>query len=191
MRNSACARLRSNMGWTFKLHGGVAVVLGFVLLVLTALSWLPGTFSLAGARWLVVAGFALLPPVFLSALVRGFLARTDRQSLWLAFRCLPGQVQVGLAALFVSGAVMAVVTMGGGTNLQAAEMREGRYFALDTTPHARGRVEVSRSRYEAVLASDRRPMLVIPGMLFIGAAFVVLTAGEVRRADHAATLRTR
>ncbi|MFI1652881.1 hypothetical protein ACH4XT_38950 [Streptomyces avidinii] len=63
-------------------------------------------------------------------------------------------------------------------------MKEGRYFAFDTIPHARGAVEVSRSRYRAVLESERRSMLAIPGLLFVAAAYVVLAAGEPRRADR-------
>ncbi|MEW2635997.1 hypothetical protein AB0903_31250 [Streptomyces sp. NPDC048389] len=60
-------------------------------------------------------------------------------------------------------------------------MKDGRYFAHDTTPHARGRVEVSRSRYEAVLAKDQRNLFAVPGVLFAGAAYVALASGELRR----------
>ncbi|MER6319859.1 hypothetical protein ABT237_39865 [Streptomyces sp. NPDC001581] len=112
------------------------------------------------------------------------MARTDRHSMWTAFRCLPLQAQLGLAALALSGAVLIFLNPAGVQHLQSAEEREGRYFAFDTTPHARGTVEVSRSRYQAVLESDQRSMFAIPGLLFIGAAYAVLTAGELRRADR-------
>ncbi|MEU3937228.1 hypothetical protein AB0E85_35125 [Streptomyces sp. NPDC029044] len=172
------------MGWTFKLHGAVAAVLGAALLVLTALTWLPGTLPLPGARWSMAVVGVLLFPIFVSALVRVFLTRADRHSVLLAFRCLPGRVQIGLAAACVSGVVMMVFSTAGEANQQSAEVREGRYFVFDTTPHSRGTVEVSRSQYQTVLESDQRSMLAIPGMLFIGAAYLVLAAGELRRTDR-------
>lgn len=72
------------------------------------------------------------------------------------------------------------------TSLQSAEMKDGRYVAFDTTPHARGMVEISRHRYEDVLESDQRTTLAVPGLLCLGAAYAALTAGELRRADRAA-----
>ncbi|MGW6689963.1 hypothetical protein [Streptomyces sp. NPDC054961] len=171
------------MGWTYKMHGGVATVLGVTLLVLTALTWLPGTLPLTGARWPLVAIVVLLFPLFISALVRLFLTRADRYAVWLAFRCLPRKTQAVLGALAVSGVVMTVLSTAGEGNLQSAETKEGRFFAFDTTPRARGTVEVSPSRYQAVLESDQRSMFAIPGLLFLGAAYVVLAAGELRRAE--------
>lgn len=178
------------MGWTYRVHGCLATVLGSTLLVLSALTWLPGTLPLVGARWPSAAIVVLLFPVFTAALVRLFLTRADRHSVWLAVRCLPRTVQVALAALAVSGVVMTAASTAGEGNLQSAEVKEGRLFAFDTTPHARGTVEVSRSRYQAVLESDQRTMFAIPGLLFVGAAYAVLAAGELRRADRDATART-
>ncbi|GHD82681.1 hypothetical protein ACFQL8_36600 [Streptomyces goshikiensis] len=172
------------MGWTFKVHGGIATVLGIALLALTALTWLPGTLPLTGSSWLLAAIVVLLFPVFISALVRVFLTRADRRSVWLAFRCLPRKARMGLAALVLWGVVMMVLSTAGQGNLQSAELREGRYFAFDTTPPARGTVEVSQSQYQAVLESDERSVFAIPGLLFVGAAYVVLAAGELRRADR-------
>ncbi|MFJ8013798.1 hypothetical protein [Streptomyces sp. NPDC096339] len=172
------------MGWTFKLHGGIAAALGATLLVLAALTWLPGTLPMSGSRWLIVVIVVLLFPIFISALVRMFLARADRHSVWLAFRCLSGKAQMGLAALAVSGVVMMVFSTAGEGNLQAAEVKDGRYFAFDTTPQARGTVEITQSQYQAVLEGDQRSMFAIPGLLFIGAAYAALTTGELRRADR-------
>ncbi|MGW1896340.1 hypothetical protein ACWCQB_02550 [Streptomyces hirsutus] len=172
------------MGWSFKVHGGVAAGLGAVLVVLAGLTWLPGTLSLFEARWLSALIFALLFPIFIAALARLFLARADNALLWQAFRCLPGKVQTGLAVLALSGMAMAFLSMGVEGNLQSAEVRDGRYFAFDTTPHARGTVELSRERYQAVLEADQRSMLTISGVVFVGAAYAVLAAGELRRADR-------
>ncbi|MFD7911929.1 hypothetical protein ACFV30_14530 [Streptomyces sp. NPDC059752] len=175
------------MDWTFKCHGGVAAALGAALLVLVALTWLPGTLPLTVSGWPMAAIAVLLFAIFVSALVRMFLMRTDRQLVWLAFRCLPRKVQTGLAALAISGVGITVIGAAGEGNLQAAEVKDGRYFAFDTAPLARGTFEISQEQYQAVLESDQRSMLAIPGLLFIGAAYVVLTAGELRRADRGST----
>ncbi|NML53919.1 hypothetical protein HHL19_32130 [Streptomyces sp. R302] len=171
------------MGWSFKLHGGLAAGLGATLLVLAGLTWLPGTLPLAESGWPVAAIAVSLFPVFGAALARLMLARADRRTMWLAFRCLPGKVQVALGALFLSGVVLTIPSGVGEGHLQAAETKDGRYFAFDTTPYERGTIEVSRSQYVVVLESDQRSMFTIPATLFVGAAYGALTAGELRRAD--------
>lgn len=105
---------------------------------------------------------------------------------WQAFRCLPGWVQMGLAVLILSGVGMTFLGKGQEGNLQAAEVKDGRYFALDTTPYARGTVELSREQYQVVLEADRRVWITAAGMFFVGAACAVLVAGELRRADRGA-----
>ncbi len=175
------------MGWSFKLHGGLAAGLGAALLVLAGLTWLPGTLPLADSGWPVAAIAVSLFPIFIAAVARLMLARADRRSIWLAFRCLPGKVQVALGALFLAGAALAALGATGAGSLQAAEMKDGRYFAFDTTPRERGTTEVSRSQYIAVLESDQRSMFAIPGVLFVGAACGALTAGELRRAELGAS----
>ncbi|PJM93353.1 hypothetical protein [Streptomyces sp. CB01373] len=173
------------MGWTFKLHGGVAAGLGTTLLVLATLTWLPGALPLTGARWLAAAIFVSLFLTFASALVRLIMRSADKHAIWMAFRCLPGKVQMTLGALALWGVVLLVFSTATEGNLQSAEVRDGRYVAFDTTPHERGTVEISQSRYQDVLESDQRTMLAIPGVLFLGAAYAVLAAGELRRADGA------
>ncbi|MFD8632132.1 hypothetical protein [Streptomyces sp. NPDC059533] len=172
------------MGWTFKLHGGLAAVLGAVLLVLTALTWLPGTLPWTRATWPMAVIFVLLFPIFLSALVAALLARPDRHLVRPAFRCLPRRVQLGLGVLVASGVAMMLLSSAGEGNWQSAEVKEGRYFAFDATPRARHTVEVSQSQYQAVLESDQRMMFGVPGLLSVAAACVVLVAGELRRADR-------
>ncbi|MFF9013674.1 hypothetical protein ACF09C_12010 [Streptomyces sp. NPDC014870] len=81
---------------------------------------------------------------------------------------------------------MTGVSTAGEGNLQAAEARGGRYFAFDATPHARGTVEIAQGEYEAVLESDQRTMLAIPGLLFLTAAYFALAAAELRRAEREA-----
>lgn len=62
--------------------------------------------------------------------------------MWLAVRCLPIKVQVVLVTLFVSGMLLSVSGVREG-HLQAAETKDGRYFAFNTTPNERGQIEVS------------------------------------------------
>lgn len=172
------------MGWTYKLHGGTAAGLSAVLLMLAALTWLPGTLPLTGSPWPLVVIFLLLFPIFAGALLRLILAGPEKHLLRLAFRCLPGKVQAALGVLVVSGVVLAVLGMGSAGSLQSPEIRDGRYYVLDTTPYARGEIEVSYSQYIAVVESDQRMMYVIPGLLFAAAALLAFTAGELRRADN-------
>ncbi|MFF6779863.1 hypothetical protein [Streptomyces sp. NPDC012510] len=171
------------MGWSFKLHGGIAAGLSALLLISAALTWLPGTLPLVDSPWLTAAVVLLLFPIFAAAMVRVLLTRADRHSVWLAFRCLSGAVQGALGSLVASGIVVILVSVAGAGNLQSADIRDGRYFVLDVTPNERGTVEVSQSRYMAVLESDRRSMLAIPGILFAAAAYLALAVGELRRAD--------
>ncbi|MEV7859059.1 hypothetical protein AB0O86_09550 [Streptomyces hirsutus] len=170
------------MGWSFKVHGGVAAGLGAVLMVLAGLTWLPGTLLLIEEGGLLALIVVLLFPILMAAAVRLLLARADKAQVWQALRCLPGKVQAGLAVLVLSGMAMMFLSMGREGNLQSAEVRDGKYFAFDTT--ARGTVELSRERYQAVLEADQRSMLTIPGVVLVGAACAVLAAGELRRADR-------
>lgn len=174
------------MGRSFKVHGGVAAGLGAVLLVLAGLTWLPGALPPATARGPLALIAVLFFPVVISAVARLFLARVDKSSAWQAFRCLPGRVRTGLAVLVLSGVVMTFFGKGEEGNLQAAEVKGGRYSAFDTTPYARGTVELSREQYQVVLEADRRVWTTVSGVLLVGAACAVLVAGELRRADRGA-----
>jgi hypothetical protein len=179
------------MGWTFKVHGAVAAALGAMLLTSTALTWLPGTLPLTRSKWPMGVAVVLLIPIFTSALVRTLLARADRHTMWLAFRCIPRTAQISLAVLAISGVVMTAFDMAWEGHLQSAEMKGNRYFAFDTTPYARGTVEISRDQYFAVLEGDQRSMLAIPGLLFVGAAYFVLAAGQLHRVDRDAASSAR
>ncbi|WP_326752505.1 hypothetical protein OH738_28105 [Streptomyces hirsutus] len=170
------------MGWSFKVHGGVAAGLGAVFLALAWLTRLPGALPLLDERWLLPLNFVVVFPTVTAALARLVLARTDKAQFWQASRCLPGKVQAGLAMLFLSGMAMMFLNMGREGNLQSAEVRDGKYFAFDTT--ARGTAELSWEQYQVVLEVDQRSMLTIPGVVLVGAACAVLAAGELRRADR-------
>lgn len=172
------------MKGNFKVHGAIAGGASAVLLLLAALTWVPGLWLSEDAGTAVMAlGGVLLFPVLGAALVRGLLARATKAEIWQAFRCLPWTVQLALGTLLISGFVIAGVGAGSGGGLQDASIENGRYYAFDTAPLHRGRTEISRSEYLAVVRSDQRMMFAIPGALFAGAAYVVLAAGELRRAD--------
>ncbi|WNF29803.1 hypothetical protein RI138_24865 [Streptomyces sp. C11-1] len=151
---------------------------------MAALAWVPGTWQWGGAQWVALAGFVSAFLALVSALVRLAVAGADKYVLGQAFRCLPGRVRAGLAALIVAGVAIAVFDIAGSRGLQHPEVRDGRYFALDTTPGARGTVEISKSQYQALERSGLRAMLAVPGVLLVGAACMVLAAGELRRADR-------
>ncbi|MGV9424382.1 hypothetical protein ACWDO7_08865 [Streptomyces sp. NPDC003656] len=176
------------MGWTFKAHGALAYALGLTLLALTALTWLPAValrIPPTALTWLTAAILALLIPTFLSAGIRAFLARADRHTTWQAFRCLPAKVQLALALAALAGATLLALTISGGGSLQNAREKNGHYYAFDTSPLTRHTVEISRTQYRAVRHDEGRTWLLLPGVLYVGAAYAVLTAGEVRRADRA------
>ncbi|MFB8101455.1 hypothetical protein ACFC3O_01240 [Streptomyces sp. NPDC056007] len=168
------------MGWTYKVHGGVAAGSGAVVLALAVLTWVPGTSPLFEPRWVVPTA---LVPAFLigmSAFVRVLLTKSDKSELWQAFRCLPGKAQAGLAALAV---VVALLALGvGAGDSRDVEVRDGSYFAYDAQAHRM--VEVAKSEYQALLPGSRRLFLTISGGLLVGASWAVLAAGEVRRADR-------
>ncbi|WP_306454811.1 hypothetical protein [Streptomyces sp. WZ.A104] len=148
---------------------------------MAALTWLPGTLPWGEAQWPVVTAFALALVIFVAAMARMVLTGADRGTMWRAFRCLPGRAQAGLAVLAVSAATILALGMAG-TDLQAPEARDGRYYAYDTSP--RGTVEIPESEYRALQESGLRMMLAIPGLLLVTAAGTVLAAGELRRADR-------
>lgn len=55
------------MGWSFNLHGGIAAGLSALLLILAALTWLPGTLPSADSTWLTAAVVVLLFPICTAA----------------------------------------------------------------------------------------------------------------------------
>lgn len=179
------------MGWTFKLHGGIAAALSAVLLALAALTWVPGALPLFEPQWTVAVGFVPAFLICLAAIGRMILASGDKHALWQAFRCLSGRVQAGLGALAVVGVVIVAIHAAGSEpgRLQDAEKRDGRYYAFDPRPDTRGTVEISKSEYLALLPEGRRTFIAIPGVLLAAASCAVLTAGELRRADRGVAAR--
>ncbi|WP_431989209.1 hypothetical protein [Streptomyces albogriseolus] len=169
------------MGWSFKVHGGIALALSVLFLLSAVLAWMPWSSPSAGMTWPLAAGLSL--PVALAAVGRVLLTRADKKTLWLAFRCLPGRLQAVLGVLAVAGVLMAVIGASQENNLQTDGVKDGRSYVYDTTPLHRGRVEVSSSAYADVLRREQRSLLPAFGAVLAGVAYAVFTAAEVRQAD--------
>lgn len=168
------------MATSYKVQAAFAAGLSALLLAVAALTLLPGRLPLPPGRW-VAGGVALaLGPLFIAALIRLLRAGPHPGLLLLAVRCLPVRVLAALAALVLTGVVLAMSTV---SAPGSPEVREGRYYVLDLTPGQRGYVEVSLAEYQAARESERRALLAIPAVLLAVSAFVVLLAGELRRSE--------
>ncbi|HEX5568190.1 MAG TPA: hypothetical protein VFY14_14900 [Streptomyces sp.] len=167
------------MGWSFKLHAGIAAGLSAALLVAAALTLLPGLLW-PNSPWLGAGTMLLAFSVCGAALLRGTLAGGGRRSVWSAFRRLPGAVQVVLVALFVTGLVLVAGSAAAGSR-QPSGSGEGRYHVLDTDSHQPGLALLSHGEHEAAIESEQRYMFAVPGIMLAVTATLILVTGELRR----------
>lgn len=167
------------------IHAGFGLVPGGALILLAALTWVPGVVPPQWNPGVPLAALLLALPVFVTAMARLLLARISKATLWEAFRCLPGRAQLGLGGGLVAAVVTLASTFAGPYgHLQAPEERgAGRYLAWDGA--VRETVEVSREVYLAVVGADLRMALGMGATLFVVAGVAVLLAGEIRRWDQA------
>ncbi|MER5480663.1 hypothetical protein ABT026_27365 [Streptomyces sp. NPDC002734] len=172
------------MGWSYRVHGGVAAILGAAFVALTALTWLPVTVHWPGPHVLLWTDCALLLLVAAPALVRLQMRLADLREAWTGFRCLPLGLRTVLGALLVVSVAQVGLVMAADGDLRAPRAEAGRYFALD----ARTPVEISRERYLELLEGRRRLALGPAGLMLLTGACAALTAGEIRRADRSADL---
>ncbi|MER8259336.1 hypothetical protein [Streptomyces albidoflavus] len=175
----------TRMKRSYLIHAGFGLVPGGALILLAALTWTPG---LALPEWspeVPLAAILLAFPVFVTAMARLLLARVSKATLWDAFRCLPGGVQLGLGGVLVAAlGTTASTNAGPYGHLQGPEEDgDGRYLAFDTP--VRETVEVSHEVYLAVVAADLRMVLGMGATLFVVAGVAALLAGEIRRWDQA------
>ncbi|MER7908620.1 hypothetical protein [Streptomyces sp. NPDC096068] len=172
------------MRTSFKVHAALAGGAGALMLLVAGPTLLPGVLPLPSPRFLAVLAGVTVFPLLGWALFRGlFFGGFDRELQWLAFRCLPGRTRLALVALIGAGVALCVLDGAASGSRQNAEVRDGRYVVLETTPGRRGTVEVDRREYEAVREADQRGALTIPGTMLAGTALIVLVTGEARRAD--------
>ncbi|MEU3552775.1 hypothetical protein [Streptomyces fragilis] len=172
------------MGWSYKVHGGTAAILGTVSVALTALTWLPVTVPWPGLHALLWTDLVLLLVVAAPALGRLQMRLADAREAWTGFRCLPLGLRTALGALLLVSLAQVGLVLAADGDLHAPRAEAGRYFALD----ARTPVEISRARYLEVVDGRRRLALGAAGLMLLTGACAALTAGEVRRADRAAAL---
>ncbi|WP_063782269.1 hypothetical protein [Streptomyces vietnamensis] len=169
------------MGTRFKvlaaLTGGMSA-----LMVLTALlTLLPGRLPLPPDEVLMGIAFAVAFPLGAWTVVEGVLSRAERSMQWPAFRCLPGRVQLAVGALVVLAVLTAFADAATGSSRQSSDVREGRYYAFETSRGNRGTVEIGRQEYEELEESSRRGSLAIPGVMLAVLTALILVNGELRR----------
>jgi hypothetical protein len=167
------------MGWGYRLHGGVAAVLGTVSLACALLTFLPGVL-LPESGWSVSVGMLSAFLLFMAAMLWGVVSVSDRRALWTAFRCLPLRAQQALSVLVTGSAVLVLVTMLQSDGRQSPKAEDGRYHAFETAP--RGWVEIlSRDEYETLVEREQRLFHGLAGLLLGGASAAFLSMGELRR----------
>lgn len=169
---------------SFKVHAGLALALGALSLLASAVTLLPGESVLKGGGLLLAIEFALLFPLFLATLVRGIAleaggVRLRNELPWRALRCLPIAVRCVLVVIFSTGVALTASSMLAGTSQQAGEAKGGRYYAIQVDSPTRERVEVSKREYDDLLKKDRRAMHAITSMLATGAATMTLIIGQL------------
>ncbi|MBT3159726.1 hypothetical protein KQH42_16075 [Streptomyces sp. CHA1] len=167
------------------IHAGFGLVPGGALILIAALTWIPGVVPPDWSPGVPLAALLLAFPLFVAAVARLLLARVSKATLWEAFRCLPGMAQLGIGGGLVAGlGTLFSVSAGPYGHLQAPEEDGvGRYTAFDTS--VRETVEVSREVYLAVVGADLRMSLGMVATMLVAAGAAVLLAGEVRRWDQA------
>ncbi|MEU6111317.1 hypothetical protein ABZ853_23270 [Streptomyces albidoflavus] len=170
---------------SYVIHAGFGLVPGGALILLAALTWIPGLVPPEWSPGVPLAALLLAFPVLVSAVARLLLARVSKATLWDAFRCLPGGAQLGLGGGLVAAfSTLASTNAGPYGHLQGPEEDgDGRYFAFDTP--VRETVEVSHEVYLAVVGADLRMLLGMGATMLVVAGAAALLAGEVRRADQA------
>ncbi len=169
------------MHWSYKVHAAALGGLSVLSVATAALVALPGRIPLPGGPSAPMVLVALGFPLLLVAVVRAVFTRGDRRMQWLAFRCLPVVLQGALVLLAGAGIVLSALGTGG---RQDAEVRDGLYYVFDTSPTARGEVEVSRDEYEAVRESEWIGVGAGAGTLYAAVTALVLAVGELRREDN-------
>ncbi|MGW5392164.1 hypothetical protein [Streptomyces koyangensis] len=175
----------TRMKRSYLIHAGFGLVPGGALILFAALTWIPGLVPPEWSPGVPLVALLLTFPVLVTAVARLLLARVSKATLWDAFRCLPGGVQLGLGGVLVAAlATTASTNAGPYGHLQGPEEDgHGRYLAFDTP--VRETVEVSREVYLAVVGADLRMSLGIVATMLVAAGAAALLAGEVRRADQA------
>ncbi|MEV7566219.1 hypothetical protein [Streptomyces tanashiensis] len=165
----------------FKVLAALTGGLSALMVLTAALTLLPGRLPLPSSGILTGIAFAALFPLGAWTVVEGIRTGTERRHQWLAFRCLPGRVRLVVGALVVAAAVNAYAAATTESSRQTLDVREGRYYAFETSPGRRGTVEVSRQEYAELMETDQRGSLAVPGAILAVLTALALVSGEMAR----------
>ncbi|MFF0478278.1 hypothetical protein [Streptomyces sp. NPDC004284] len=165
----------------FKVLAALAGGMSALMVLAALLTLLPGRLPLPSDEVLMGVAFAVLFPLGAWTVAEGFLSGDERSMQWPAFRCLPGRVQWAVGALVVVAAVTAFADVATDSSRQSSGVREGRYYAFETSRGNRGTVEIGRQEYEELEESSRRGSLAVPGAMLAVLTALILVNGELRR----------
>ncbi|CAM5428285.1 hypothetical protein STANM337S_02491 [Streptomyces tanashiensis] len=165
----------------FKVLAALSGGLSTLMVLTAALTLLPGRLPLPSSTILMSIAFATVFPLTVWTIVEGVRAGAERSEQWPAFLRLPGRVQLAVGLLIVTAAVTAYGNAVAGSSRQSPDVREGRYYAYETSPGRRGTVEVSRQEYAELTEIDQRGSLAIPGAMLAGMTALLLVSGEMAR----------
>ncbi|MEU4171322.1 hypothetical protein AB0F46_31145 [Streptomyces sp. NPDC026665] len=171
------------MSGSFRVHSVFAAVLAVALLLFVAVTWLPGPSPVDGTGWaaLTVIGAVVLVP---AALVVRLRLNDVEAELWPAFRELRRPLRRALVALLLTAAAALVLSVVHGDLLyQEPEALAGRYYASKVSGD-RGRIEVTKAGYEAVVENEQRVLLSLAGCVAAFGACATFTAREMFRVDR-------
>ncbi|MDQ1007795.1 hypothetical protein QFZ82_002280 [Streptomyces sp. V4I23] len=163
------------MRTSFKIHAGAQLSLSVAGLLAASLAALPFPPPFANEWLLLGIGIALLVPLHVATIVRSIAVglrdmrfASSKANQWRALRSLPRRVQGLLAGVGLAGVMLLVGAGADDSSLQGADSVRGRYFAIDTSDPQRGRIEITRSEYEALRKEDQQVVF---------AAFALFAAG--------------
>ncbi|MFB7867825.1 hypothetical protein [Streptomyces sp. NPDC056069] len=135
-----------------------------------------------GERPALGAGIALLVPLNTVTIVRSICLRRrakgiakGRKAQWRAVRSLPRRMQLTLGALGITAAAL-LVTGPDSYPLYADDADENGYFAVDRSRAHRPKIQVTKSRYEALQKAKQRTAFAALGFsAVIGAGLTLIT----------------
>ncbi|MGW6395675.1 hypothetical protein ACWFR1_35430 [Streptomyces sp. NPDC055103] len=156
---------------------------GLLAATLAALPFLP---SFADEWLLLGVGIALLVPLHLATLFRGIALEMrapgfarNKTNQWRALRALSRRVRVLLVGAGLAGAFLAGGAFRDDSGLRHVESLRGRYSAIDTSDPERGRVPISRSRYEAARKDEQRVAFAAFGLFAAAGGGLTLLFGKL------------
>ncbi|MFF9012999.1 hypothetical protein ACF09C_08485 [Streptomyces sp. NPDC014870] len=148
---------------SFKIHAGAQLALCVAGLLAASLATLPFLPPFADEWLLLGIGIALLVPLHVATIVRSIAVglrdmrfASSKANQWRALRSLPRRVKGMLAGVGLAGVMLLVGARADDSSLHKADSVRGRYFAIDTSDPRRERIQITRSKYEALRKEDQQ-----------------------------------